>query len=398
MLSPIATTVTAGSQTSARSCTRETGKSSPLISTIRMPGERSLARCWIALPMPPRMTRSGAIPAVAAPSMIAVSVAASVTNASSGRRPAGAFGAASSGAARSAWFSGIGTAAVAVLITVFPVLGRQRPWTVDRAQRSLTWTAFSPRITWMPGSATTFCGGLTLAQSRRDVAGPDRRLRVGPPLRRDGGERAGRAQGQRQFAEFGRDIDLLRLFRGHLQRHGAAELVPRDHVRLRLLLVDRQHAQILDDSLGDRAARHALVLFSEFLRQDHVDLVAGNEQPGAGAAGRDRDRDRPVSFGQHDAQEVALAGLDDQIVRDRRARLDRGTQYGAVNCGAGLVVDQRLVAALRLGRAQDHAGHRRAGQTLPGHVLGAQQRARLQCGGGDQRLRSPRPASRPPSP
>ena len=35
------------------------------------------------------------------------------------------------------------------------------PGRSDRAQRSLTWTDLSPRITWMPGSATTFCGGLT---------------------------------------------------------------------------------------------------------------------------------------------------------------------------------------------------------------------------------------------
>src|SRR4051812_49782605 len=88
-----------------------------------MPGERSLARCWIALLMLPRMMRSGAIPAVAAPSVIALSVAASVTKASNGRRPAGAFGAASIGAARSAWFSGIGMTAVAgFLFGAFPLL------------------------------------------------------------------------------------------------------------------------------------------------------------------------------------------------------------------------------------------------------------------------------------
>src|SRR5437868_4135610 len=86
------------------------------------------------------------------------------------------------------------------------------------------------------------------AERRRDVARPgrlDAGRRTGAGGR--GGENAVRAtdaaQGQRQLAELGGDVDLLGLLGRYLEGYGAAETARR---RLCVLRVDRQHAEVLD--------------------------------------------------------------------------------------------------------------------------------------------------------
>src|SRR5262249_34909374 len=84
----MAITVTPGSQTSARLWISNTGSKAPLISTIRISGERCAPRTSIALAMPPRAIGVSENPSSSRHSCKLRSVSPSATKASSAALPA----------------------------------------------------------------------------------------------------------------------------------------------------------------------------------------------------------------------------------------------------------------------------------------------------------------------
>ncbi len=93
LLSPMAITVTPGSQTSARLWISKTGIATPLISTIKVSGERCAARTSMALAMPPRAIGVSENPRSSRHSRKLRSVSPSATKASTRARPAAAWAA-----------------------------------------------------------------------------------------------------------------------------------------------------------------------------------------------------------------------------------------------------------------------------------------------------------------
>src|SRR5207248_1179167 len=132
----------------------------------------------------------------------------------------------------------------------------------------------------------------------------------------------------RQFAELGRDADLLRLLGGHFEHDRTATL--------RVRRVDGQHAEVLRDRLADRAARQPFRI--EVLRQDDIDAVARIEETRAGPDRGDRDCDRARPRGQHDLQELTVAGLDNKRAPDRLAAREIDVERGARDLVARLLV------------------------------------------------------------
>src|SRR5215472_8945007 len=84
-------TLTPGSQTSASSWICEIGRWTPLMSTIRISGERCWPSISTALTTPPRVIVASGWESCARQSCSVFSVSASATNASRGGRPAGAL-------------------------------------------------------------------------------------------------------------------------------------------------------------------------------------------------------------------------------------------------------------------------------------------------------------------
>ncbi len=93
-----------------------------------------------------------------------------------------------------------------------------------------------------------------------------------------------------------------------------------------------------------------------------------------------------MTRGQDDAQEVAVARLDEDARSDRLARSQRDPQRRAIDRRARLLIEFGLALADPQRRPQDLVTEPRRGDRLPGQILGAQQGARRERDLRDQNL------------
>ena len=127
-----------------------------------------------------------------------------------------------------------------------------------------------------------------------------------------------RAQRQRQpVGHLLRDRDDLRLLRRELQRRRLADLDLLAFLVLLDRLVDRQHADVLEDGFGDEAAA-AVGRCSAAARHDHVDVVVRKDEAAGRGVGRDLGGDRALARGQ-DRRHEALAFADQLRAAQRLA-------------------------------------------------------------------------------
>ena len=279
---PIAITVTPGSQTSARACTCDIGRSMPLMSTIRMLGDRSARQRFDGLrdaAAHDRAAGEGQLRQAFAQSLLGRGIG------DEGQQRGSADGQSVGGFLdRRGHLRGCSSLArlpprsVSTRLTFLTALSSTPRVLIIHCLTDST--PLLPRMTSTGGrSAGITFSGHRAAQCRRHVTRPgglDAGRLAGPGGRGcgDAVRAADAAQGQRQFAELGGDVDLLGLIGHHLERAPSGPKVFPAAVFASSASITSTRRFSTTVSLTERRVKRCGAIV-EFLGQDHVDAIAG---------------------------------------------------------------------------------------------------------------------------
>ena len=145
-------------------------------------------------------------------------------------------------------------------------------------------------------------------------------------------------------------------------------------------LVGGEHAQVADDRLGD-LERRAFAATLDRLGQNHVDMVAREDEAGDARRHVHRNRDGAHAGAERRGEEAAVLRTDERTASDRLAGGDLIANHGA---------EQLLGIAVRLALDVIGALHELLRPGLEGEAVGIDDRADRQRLLGDEHLRPER--------